>query len=884
MSVPTRRTRLLSLLTGLALFASLAAGTITHAVTGVGVPINWATDLEFGLDKAAADLGFRPSLVLADGSTQVVGDPNADTDGDGVPDASDNCAAVANPGQEDSDGDGQGDACEGTDPGPDADGDGVPDDADNCVSTPNPGQEDSDGDGIGDACDQGGGGQGTTYYFHSPSGLGNQDWFEATNAFDDQLPTFGKTYSQYQDLPGDGTAADSPSDPNWNGTVGTNISSLTVDFWAKTPAGDLLGEVNYITTVWVGSTVYTLPTLTQAIDPHVGDLPTRFTKTYTTMLDASGAQVPLNIPAAGQPINFEIREQFTDEGAGAYIVYDSIEYPSGFAVNGGDADGDGVTDADDNCPNVANAGQTDSDGDGAGDACDTNGGGGGGGSPGCTGTADPVYFLGIGYDSVLREDFLADIGNFEHFLAKLRETYCIPSSQATILAMENTWTDPDTGYIYAEGSEANLKAEIGRMGAAASQNPNSKFFFFLSSHGRMWSGALGGCPVDRVAGSLSALKAGGGEDGSLYDCELGDELTSNFSPDTEMFVAVDCSFCGGFSDSLTAVSGTIPDGSTPTSSGIPAPNRVVITGCAITTECFGSPVTEDGAVLYRHMKRVLDGVTTCDGWTAPGFPTVQGFNVPVNGAPFNAPDGVCTASEWFFASVWDAYQEVPSGFPTLEHKVIAIQEQFRIKYGFDSLAEDIVISDGSEEPVAETDAKKHKKKKPPVASCPAPVYVEPASPSASRTEAPAAEVVKVTDAATAEAPIVIEYDHGPALWDTANQAPIQEDTKWFNIQVDSAAPSTGLYLLQEWAIPSPSDMDLYLWDGPTGAQAAASGGLNLAPPPTTVPFIGETGGMGWESISGFLVGDCAGFSIESRAFMTAGEAMTLTIWLGEPAA
>jgi thrombospondin type 3 repeat protein len=38
-------------------------------------------------------------------------------------------------------------------PPPDSDGDGVPDSSDNCPSVANPGQQDSDGDGIGDACD-----------------------------------------------------------------------------------------------------------------------------------------------------------------------------------------------------------------------------------------------------------------------------------------------------------------------------------------------------------------------------------------------------------------------------------------------------------------------------------------------------------------------------------------------------------------------------------------------------------------------------------------------------------------------------------------------------------------------------------------------------------
>jgi uncharacterized repeat protein (TIGR01451 family)/CSLREA domain-containing protein len=82
----------------------------------------------------------------------------ADSDGDGIPDALDNCPTTPNPDQLDTDGDGVGDACDncpGTaNPGQeDADGDGVGNGCDNCAATPNPAQDDVDGDGVGDACD-----------------------------------------------------------------------------------------------------------------------------------------------------------------------------------------------------------------------------------------------------------------------------------------------------------------------------------------------------------------------------------------------------------------------------------------------------------------------------------------------------------------------------------------------------------------------------------------------------------------------------------------------------------------------------------------------------------------------------------------------------------
>ncbi len=85
--------------------------------------------------------------------------PAPDSDGDGIPDNTDNCPNTANPGQEDADGDGVGDVCDNCRTTAnanqaDADGDGVGDACDNCPANANADQADGDGDGVGDVCDQ----------------------------------------------------------------------------------------------------------------------------------------------------------------------------------------------------------------------------------------------------------------------------------------------------------------------------------------------------------------------------------------------------------------------------------------------------------------------------------------------------------------------------------------------------------------------------------------------------------------------------------------------------------------------------------------------------------------------------------------------------------
>jgi hypothetical protein len=72
----------------------------------------------------------------------------ADSDGDGIEDANDNCPTVANSTQIDFDSDGLGDQCDLDD-----DNDNVFDDVDNCPFLWNSNQLDNDGDGLGDRCD-----------------------------------------------------------------------------------------------------------------------------------------------------------------------------------------------------------------------------------------------------------------------------------------------------------------------------------------------------------------------------------------------------------------------------------------------------------------------------------------------------------------------------------------------------------------------------------------------------------------------------------------------------------------------------------------------------------------------------------------------------------
>jgi len=142
-----------------------------------------------------------------------------------------------------------------------------------------------------------------------------------------------------------------------------------------------------------------------------------------------------------------------------------------------------------------------------------------------------------------------------------------------------------------------------------------------------------------------------------------------------------------------------------------------------------------------------------------------------------------------------------------------------------------------------------------------------------------AETSVLTEAATEENPVVVEYEAemgGPT-------SPFVDafDLRSFlfhNVQVDSASPDTGLYVRTEFT--DGHDYDLALFHG-DGTEAASSG--ESQPEPglgAGSPEGAWEGGSNYEMLKGIRTADCAGYTARVAGYLTSGGPVTISMWLG----
>jgi hypothetical protein len=134
----------------------------------------------------------------------------------------------------------------------------------------------------------------------------------------------------------------------------------------------------------------------------------------------------------------------------------------------------------------------------------------------------------------------------------------------------------------------------------------------------------------------------------------------------------------------------------------------------------------------------------------------------------------------------------------------------------------------------------------------------------------------ITDAATEEEPIEMEFAFGPAA---GNIGVDTTDEAFHNIQVDSKAKEVGLWVRLE--SPVTDDPDLYVyWDN--GTVAAQATGFNQAPfGPLDGTGNGGHSGIGYEQIDGIGTADCTGYTLRLLNWLGFGGTYTLKLWLGD---
>lgn len=185
-------------------------------------------------------------------------------------------------------------------------------------------------------------------------------------------------------------------------------------------------------------------------------------------------------------------------------------------------------------------------------------------------------------------------------------------------------------------------------------------------------------------------------------------------------------------------------------------------------------------------------------------------------------------------------------------------------------------------PAADAAKKKKKKKKsPPVVAC---------APYAPGEQGAEAETVTVTDAHTEEAPLLVPISLDAAFDEGILEAVGAGETPRaiFNVQVDTASESAGLYATFEFQTHRDYDLWAYFADG-TGAASAhgfqpmidTKGQPAPADQSNTASNHGGESTATSENLIGIITADCAGYTIEATTYFGEGGDFEVKLWLGE---
>jgi hypothetical protein len=359
----TRLRQLQVVLLALGLYACAAnreRTAVTDPISADASVLDGGNSAGIGPDAAQADSDGDGVPDARDNCRRSSNSTQTDSDGDRFGDACDNCTTIANYDQLDADADGIGDACEGDSPDEDADGDGVVNHADNCFELKNVDQADRDGDGRGDACDNCDFVANARQEDADNNGVGDacgglidpngDDDTDGVPNARDNCAALSNPSQLDRDADGLGDVCD-------NCTFLANADQLDAN---KDGKGDACDGRSDPTADGDGDGV---PNATDncetAANPTQldGDVDGKGDACDNCVAFANQMQIDTDVDGVGDACE-------DDDGDGIPNALDRCQGPTA------DGDKDGVPDACDNCTTTANTTQSDLDKDGIGDACE----------------------------------------------------------------------------------------------------------------------------------------------------------------------------------------------------------------------------------------------------------------------------------------------------------------------------------------------------------------------------------------------------------------------------------------------------------------------------------------------------------------------------------